>query len=374
MENFEEQVKQEWENFGSKRENYFPNILILGRTGCGKSSLINTVFERYIAPVSDSTPETQDFDIYLGKNYDNFVNLIDSKGYELNDDPNKYFDIINNKIIEMKQENKKVHLAWFGVSVAGNRIENVDINVLKKINKIEQFKGRICIVFTQCDEDDENGSKIKEFRKILKEDLSNIKSFETSSKFKDMEGLELEKLVEWSANCIEEDEVRECFIASQSKSLELKRKQAMKSITLYTAGSATIGASPIPFSDAALLVPTQIAMIVHITRIYGMQTIAKISSSVVSSIIITQIGKSIVGNLLKFIPMVGTWVGGAINATVAGAITFALGTAISEICYRTCKAILNGENVDFEHIFDMVKIKDEFEKTFKEKMDQNKDK
>ena len=374
MQDFEEQAKQEWEDFGKKRENYFPNILILGRTGCGKSSLINTIFERDIAPVSDSEPKTQDFKIYLGKDYDNFVNLIDSKGYELNDDPDTYFNIVNKKMLEMKNENKKVHLVWFCISVAGSRIENIDINALKKINEIEQFGGKICVIFTQCDEDDDNGSKIKEFKKILKEHLPNIKSFETSSKFKEMEGLELEELVEWSAGCIDEEEVRECFTASQAKSLELKRKQAMKCISFYTAGAVVIGASPIPFSDAALLMPTQVSMMVHITRIYGMQNIAKISSSLISGILISQIGKSIAGNLLKFIPMVGTWIGGTINATVAGAITFALGTAISEICYGTCKAILNGKDVDLDHIFDMLKIKDIFEKLFKEKMDENKNK
>jgi uncharacterized protein (DUF697 family) len=49
-----------------------------------------------------------------------------------------------------------------------------------------------------------------------------------------------------------------------------------------------------------------------------------------------------VGNLLRFVPGVGTLVGGAINAAVASAITWSMGQAWSVVCLRIAKGGLTG--------------------------------
>ena len=56
------------------------------------------------------------------------------------------------------------------------------------------------------------------------------------------------------------------------------------------------------------------------------------------------------------IPGIGTWVGGAVNAGVASLITSALGFAISEICYNSCKKIARGEKVDAASMFNAEEI------------------
>ena len=69
------------------------------------------------------------------------------------------------------------------------------------------------------------------------------------------------------------------------------------------------------------------------------------------------------------VPGIGTLAGGAINAGVAALITSALGFAISEICYNSCKKIAQGENVDFSNLFDLDSIKalaNQFIKTHKD--------
>ncbi len=76
-------LEEEFEKY--QQENHvLPNIMVLGKVGVGKSSLINNVFGRDVAKVSDTIPETQDFECYYGKNNNSNVNLIDSKGYEIN--------------------------------------------------------------------------------------------------------------------------------------------------------------------------------------------------------------------------------------------------------------------------------------------------
>lgn len=95
------------------------------------------------------------------------------------------------------------------------------------------------------------------------------------------------------------------------------------------AAAATTAASPIPFSDAALLIPIQITMITGLYKANG----ANISREVVegalkNATIVSGFGKSLAGNLLKFIPGVGTIAGGTLNAGVAISFTEALGFAV----------------------------------------------
>lgn len=93
--------------------------------------------------------------------------------------------------------------------------------------------------------------------------------------------------------------------------------------------AATTAASPIPFSDAALLIPIQATMITGLYKANG----ANISREVVegalkNATIVSGFGKSLAGNVLKFIPGVGTIVGGTLNAGVSVTLTEALGFAV----------------------------------------------
>lgn len=80
-----------------------------------------------------------------------------------------------------------------------------------------------------------------------------------------------------------------------------------------------------------MLVPTQISMITGITVIFGLDINKTFLTAFVSSTLgsggATFLGKTIVSNILKFIPGVGTAVGGTISGTTAGLITTALGEA-----------------------------------------------
>ena len=72
-------------------------------------------------------------------------------------------------------------------------------------------------------------------------------------------------------------------------------------------------------------------MIASITVIFGFEVNKSIITALLSSTIgaggATLLGKTVVTNLLKFIPGAGTIAGGAISAGTAGVITAALGEA-----------------------------------------------
>ena len=101
--------------------------------------------------------------------------------------------------------------------------------------------------------------------------------------------------------------------------------------------------APIPFSDCALLIPTQLGIIASITVIFGFDVNKSILTAFLSSTLgsggVTLLGKTVVSNLVKLIPGVGTIAGGAISAATAGVLTAALGEAYIGIM----TLVFNGE-------------------------------
>ena len=132
---YEEFIKEEWEKF-TKEDKLLPNIMLLGATGCGKSSLINVVFQRNLAPVNDASRGTDGFKTYRGKDFGLGVNLIDSRGYEMEDGSGESFSAYIDAIKSQMERNRKkaplekIHIVWFCISIATGRIQDYDLEIL----------------------------------------------------------------------------------------------------------------------------------------------------------------------------------------------------------------------------------------------------
>ncbi len=366
MNDYEKRFNEEWNKYQSENENKYPNIMLLGTSGAGKSSLINTIFGKEIAPVSDVRPETKGYDkIYMGKDYGSSVNLIDTAGYEM-DQGEIYYSEVRKTILE-EIDGSPIHIIWYCIPITNERVQEMDFDILQKLTAEESIRKRICIVFTKCDEDTKNGDKAKILKETVDKKLSfSIKSFETSTNKK--LDLELSDLIEWSASAIDDADLRNNFIAAQMKDLDAKRNYAAKIIGTSTAAAAAVGITPIPFSDAALLVPVQVTMLRKIIDIYGVSNLVNISTAVIGDVIITNLGKSIVSSVLKMIPIVGQIAGAVINGGVAAALTGAIGYAASELCYQNVNKFLKGQPVSWDNIFGS----DEFLRLVKKKFNENK--
>ncbi|OTP09490.1 hypothetical protein A5844_002268 [Enterococcus sp. 10A9_DIV0425] len=119
---------------------------------------------------------------------------------------------------------------------------------------------------------------------------------------------------------------------------EQTRKKCHTTIHAATLTAAIIGCSPIPFSDAFLLVPVQLTMMARLHKIFGQSWSESLGKSVSKELVVVSLGKSAVGNIVKVVPGVGTITGAAINATVASTITEALG-------WITVKMLNDGEDI-----------------------------
>lgn len=158
--------------------------------------------------------------------------------------------------------------------------------------------------------------------------------------------------------------VEKALTAAQQIDMERKRNEAM-AITGGAAGAAAAaGAIPIPFSDAFLLVPIQLGMMGGIAAIYGIDLDKATIASVAATAAATTAGKSAVTGLLKLIPGIGMVVGGAINATVAGGFTMAMGAAWAVVCEQLAQGGLRA----LDGALDVDAIRDLFMGEFKDQV------
>ena len=207
---FQEEFDKKWEEYRTRNaERRYPNIMLLGVTGAGKSSLINDIFGEYAATVSDTAPETQGFDIYMGRDYGRTVNLIDSAGYELGNGDTYYGEI--KSVVDEGVEGEPVHIIWYCIPIPGNRVQQVDVDTLKNLLSEEKIRKRLCIVFTKCDLDTEDDEIANALSEVIRSEVSTeIKIFKTSQE-SDLT-LDMDELIKWSADSIDDEDLRRDFI------------------------------------------------------------------------------------------------------------------------------------------------------------------
>lgn len=144
------------------------------------------------------------------------------------------------------------------------------------------------------------------------------------------------------------------FVKHQKLDIDLKERYANKIIKQHCAGAFGVGFVPIPFADAPILVANEISLMGRIFDVYGLadvkQVVETIGISALIGNLLTSLGKGLVGRLLKFIPVVGSVVGGFINAASATSVTLAFGKSVSKVVKKLCKAAIEKNLVEFDFI------------------------
>lgn len=308
------------------------NIFVVGKSGVGKSTLINAVFGEKLAKTGSGSPKTQNIKEYKSKDF----SIFDTKGLELED-----YDSTKAQIAEFlaqKQtgnEDEQIHIAWLCIAESGRRIERADIELweLLRKNHIPSI-----LVITKAEQDkDENGELFSQLvkKEFKTEEVQRVRALQIEDdegNLKKVKGIDM--LVS-KTYFLAPQAKRNAFgrkqIYDKAMQRQERKKRADSIINRYTAAASTVAASPIPFSDIAILLPTQAAMIVHISSIYdlelSLESAKKLSLAFGAVVGVGFAARAVAANLVKFIPVVGSVAGGVINAGVAGTITKLMGEA-----------------------------------------------
>lgn len=331
------------------------NIIVVGKSGVGKSTLINSLFRDKIAETGLGRPITTEIRKIEKKDYP--MAIYDTPGFELSEGQQAK---VKEEIIELIHKglatgdiNNAIHCIWYCINVGGNRtFDQTEINWLKElIEKNKVTKVPIIVVLTQaCPK-----TKGKQMQTLVeKENLDIIKVIPVLAQDMDFDGeyvakaYGLDQLVDIMSEALPE-ELQDTLQNVQKASLKSKKKRSRAVVAAASAVAFGEGFIPIPFSDAVVLIPTQITMIASITTNFGMSISKSVIMSFISSTIgtagTTILGKSMVSNLFKLIPGVGTGVGGMISGSTASLLTTALGEAYIKFMEMIYKGELKKEDL-----------------------------
>lgn len=301
------------------------NILIAGKTGIGKSTLVNRFFGFNDAKVGEGKPLTQNIKEYTIK--ESPYSIFDTKGIELENAMGMIADL-KREIEKRKTSSPKehIHVLWYCLSYEGARFEDCEVQFVQEISKLIP----VVVVLTKCISPNEkffNDAKeaftdANAVVRILAEPYKTWNDIIPEFGLKD---LLCETVI------VLPEAAKIALNAAQVVDFDAKISTAKKIVWGTAAGAAGVGAVPIPFSDATLLVPMQLGMLASITKIMGGNVSSGFFKMLIGAVVaqggVTMVAKVIVGGLLKLIPGAGSVAGGAVSTVVAGTITFTLGSA-----------------------------------------------
>jgi uncharacterized protein (DUF697 family) len=304
------------------------NILVIGQTGVGKSTLINAIFRKPLAVAGIGRPVTKVVERF--EDPDVPVTLYDTKGVELGDSKRRvirdYKRLIASKRKGRPEEH--IHVLWYCMDAGQTRVEDYDLEIMGEL----AAEVPVVLVFTQVI-DDERADGLE--AAVQGVELVGGKAVRTLAQPRTI-GTQtlavrgLEELVQLT-NDILPAAVRRAFVNAQGVVIELKVDQSRAVVVAASAAAAGAAAAPVPMSDALLLRPIQLGMLAGVTAIFGLE----LTSDQVRGLLKAAVGHGameLTGK--KLVKELSTRLPGAnvINAAVAGALTGALGEAYVRLC------------------------------------------
>ena len=124
-----------------------PNILICGKTGAGKTSLVQAVTHVGTVPdeaIGDAEATTRGFDVYETE----VANFIDSEGMEPGQTVEEYSRFIMGEVVNRLDSDTAenlVHNIWYCIDGSGARVQSADARLIR------QFSDKVLLVVTKAE-------------------------------------------------------------------------------------------------------------------------------------------------------------------------------------------------------------------------------
>ncbi len=314
----------------------------------GKSSLINGLFGQEVAKAGVGKSLTQHLEKYIDE--EKGLILWDTKGIEAKDYQNTMESIKKEMedSFKMLDEKRAIDVAYLCVKETSSRVEEREKELL---NLTKEWNIPTIVIFTNTQEK-AGDAFVKEAQKIINEEWgfggfvkAYVRVNSVAYSLRDMEvPIEgLKELVDETKKCLidAKKNKQNHFLLIQKANIQA-RKQAMidKGKTIIHVASAAaggVGLIPIPFSDALAIAPIQAGMIYKMNDAFGVKMKDSVAASLITGLLgvttVAQVGRTLVNGFLKFIPVVGSVVGGATAAAITEGIGFAY-LKVLEKCFN----------------------------------------
>ncbi|HLM22705.1 MAG TPA: GTPase, partial [Propionibacteriaceae bacterium] len=319
------------------------NLAIFGKTGVGKSTLINAIFGEEVARTGIGEPVTRGSHLYLDKI--GHLGIVDTQGLEVGKDNKQILSELDKAMTQMRQLplSEQIHVAWYCLRGMDRRFEEAEADFIRRLDGMGL---PVVVVLTQVPM---RGGYFHPDTVLLAEQIiakqlpivsgRPFMTYAKADEFAGQHAYGLKELLDATFRVAPEG-VHGALVAAQEIDHARKAQEANKYITAAVASAAAAAATPIPFSSAALLVPIQLGMMSRIAQIYKIKFERAALMAIAATTAATQLGRATFTSLIKMIPGAGTVVGGVIGAGVASTFTYAMGQAWLTLCQRVVKGKL----------------------------------
>lgn len=338
-----DEFRQKWQEQADKMGRF--NLAIFGKTGVGKSTLINAIFGEDVAPTGIGEPVTMEDHLYLHRA--GFLGLLDTRGLEIGKDTDTLVAELGAYVRRMRANRpaEQVHVAWYCVRATDRRFEDTEAEFIRRLHELGL---PVVAVLTQVPSRDGqcHGDAVTLADHIAELGLPIVGGrpilvMATGDDFTGQVEHGLKDLLDATFRVAPEG-VESALAAAQKIDLDRKRKLANEAVTVAAALALTVGAIPLSGADAGPLVTIQLGMMATVAAIYGVKVETATLAATVATTVAMAAGKGTVVALLNLIPGAGKVVGGTISAAVASTFTMAVGCAWAVVCGELTQGRLKG--------------------------------
>ena len=316
---FDLELFKEFYQLSKRRMKMKPNILVCGKTGVGKTSLIQAVTHRGVVPdsaIGDGKPLTVGFQVYETE----IANFVDSEGMNPGTQTvDEYADFILDELLtrlDADSEERLIHNIWYCIDGSGARIQDTDAKLIKT------FSDKVILVVTKCElmRKEQVESMMNTLLDLIDRDRIVLVSAENRTGLKQLIA-KAESMSEAAmGHAAEElDAFRkrwDDYYANMRRVWTESVSSEADSYINWAAGrAAAIALVPLPLADVAPLIANEVYMLYKLAELYGIA-----ADNTVITMLLGCAGGSIAGKVgASFLPF--------LKVPIAAAVTYGVGKA-----------------------------------------------
>ena len=296
-----------------------PNILVCGKTGVGKTSLIQAVTHRGVVPdsaIGDGQATTLGFEVYET----DAANFIDSEGMNPGTQSvDDYADFILDEMmnrLETEESGNLIHNVWYCIDGSGARVQDTDAKLIKT------FRKNMLLVVTKSElmRKEQIEDMMAELLELLPREQIVLVSAENKTGLAQL--VAKARAMSMDAMSAAEDEIeafqdrwQEYYDSMLDDWRESVADEADSYINWAAGRAAAIAIVPLPLVDVIPLIANETYMIYRLAEVYGIPV-----DDTIITMILGCAGGSIAGKLAaSLLPI--------LKIPIAAGITYGVGKA-----------------------------------------------